>query len=479
VTFDLDARGLSDVVRRAPNPAKVAVVDGPARLTYADLDREASRVATALIAAGAQPGDRVALRVVGSDFVLGYLGALRAGLVAVPVNPAYTSAETDYIVGDSGAKLTLTSQTLAELLADVPAQAADPGLDRAGEDLAVLLYTSGTSGRPKGAMLSVRALTANLAQLAAVEPALLSASDVLLIPVPLAHVFGLNAGLGMALHTGATAVLIDRFNPSDSLTVCAAEGVSAVLGVPLQYASWLAEPGFAAGFERVRMAISGAASLPAALLGAYAERGVVLHDGYGLTEAAPVVAVERSDTPVAGSVGRPLPGVEVELRDAAGEPIDVEDDGDPGRVFLRGANLFSGYWPDGAGGPEADGWFGTGDIALRDADGNLHVIGRTSDLVIVHGFNVYPAEVEAVLRAEAGVAEVAVVGETGERGETVRAYVVALPGVVLDPDALLAAAAKSLARFKLPRAVDIVTALPHTVTGKVMKWRLLDQTDAS
>jgi long-chain acyl-CoA synthetase len=171
-------------------------------------------------------------------------------------------------------------------------------------------------------------------------------------------------------------------------------------------------------------------------------------------------------------VGLPLPGVEVELRDVEGDPVD---DGDPGRIFVRGANLFSGYWPDGADGPDADGWFGTGDIACQDGAGQLCLVGRSAELVIVNGFNVYPAEVEAVLAAQDGVAEVAVVGvDDAVTGEAVHAYVVPAAGVRLDAGDLLSAAAGSLARFKLPKVLEIVPALPHTVTGKIMKWQIAD-----
>jgi long-chain acyl-CoA synthetase len=237
----------------------------------------------------------------------------------------------------------------------------------------------------------------------------------------------------------------------------------------------------AEGFASVRFAMSGSAKLGRGLVDGYAAAGIALHDGYGLTEAAPVVAVNAlgpgRDHPVAGSVGLPLPGVEVELRDPDGDEVD---EGDPGRVFVRGANLFSGYWPDAVDGPDPDGWFGTGDIACADADGQLHLVGRSTDLVIVNGFNVYPAEVEAVLAEAPGVAEVAVVGVPDERtGEAVRAYVVPTPGARLDPEQLLAAAARSLARFKLPDTIDVVPALPHTVTGKIMKWQLERGADAA
>ena len=323
-------------------------------------------------------------------------------------------------------------------------------------------------------MLSARALLANVDQLAAIEPPVLRADDVLFVPLPLCHVFGLNAGLGMALRVGATAVLADRFDPAATLATMAAEKVSAVLGVPGQYAQWLRQPGVADGFASVRFAMSGSATLPAAVVDGYAELGVVLHDGYGLTEAAPVVTINaigaEGRKPTPGSIGSALPGVETQLRDADGEETGPDD---PGRLFVRGANLFSGYWPDGADGPDADGWFGTGDIAVTDDDGELHLVGRSAELVIVNGFNVYPAEVEAVFAAQPGVGEVAVVGVPDEKtGEAVRAYLVPAAHAVLDPDALRTAAARSLAHFKLPRDIEIVSELPRTVTGKIMKWQL-------
>jgi long-chain acyl-CoA synthetase len=219
--------------------------------------------------------------------------------------------------------------------------------------------------------------------------------------------------------------------------------------------------------------MSGSTTLGRAVIDGFFERGVVVHDGYGLTEAAPVVtvnAIGARDRLKPGSIGHSLPGVEVSLRDEEGDDVDL---GDPGRIFIRGRNLFSGYWPDGAGGPDQDGWFGTGDIAVADAMGELHLVGRSTELIIVNGFNVYPAEVEAVLARVPGVAEVAVTGVADRMtGEAVVAYVVPAPGARVDPGRLMAVAASNLARFKLPSRISIVDALPHTVTGKIMKWQL-------
>lgn len=469
---------MSDLLRSNAARRPDAMAMGDDRnpdLTWAELDAAVTRTANALLAAGPRPGDRVTLQLAtGLEFVLVYLGALRAGLVAVPINPAYTATETDQIRADCGAALHVGPAEVMAILEAARAEHAhdaDPRADRSGEDIAVLLYTSGTGGRPKGAMLSVRALLANLDQLASIDPPLLTEDDVLYLPLPLAHVFGLNAGLGMALRTGAAVVLADRFDPRESLAVMARRRVTAVVGVPGQFAEWLRSPDFDSAFGSVRFAMSGSATLAGALVQSYAEHGVALHDGYGLTEAAPVVTVNATaEQHRPGSIGRPLPGIEVQLRDGDGDEVDL---GDPGRITIRGANLFSGYWPDGRDGPDADGWFGTGDVAVADTDGELHLVGRSTELVIVNGFNVYPAEVEAVFARLPGVAEVAVTGEPDERtGEAVVAYVVPVPGTRLDGEQLRGAVADRLARFKVPSRVDVVDALPHTVTGKIMRWQL-------
>lgn len=473
---DNDIAGPSDLVRRAArtDPDATALVDGVDRVSRHRLDREVTAAALGLRAAGLIAGDRVTLQLgTGADFVRLYLGALRAGLIAVPVNPSYTLAEVEHIRTDSAAALHLDPAAARDLLAGA-APGADPALDRTGEQIAALLYTSGTSGRGRGAMLSARALLANLDQVAAIDPPVLTSADVLFVPLPLSHIFGLNAGLGMGLRFGATVVLADRFDAEVTLATMALERVTAVLGVPGQFAAWLAAPSMRAGFGAVQFAMSGSAKLGRGVVEGFAEAGIVVHDGYGLTEAAPVVAINAMGAgraaPTIGSVGLPLPGVEVELRDSGG---DVVADGDPGRLCVRGANLFSGYWPDGAGAPDADGWFATGDIAVADDDGQLRLVGRSSELVIVNGFNVYPAEVEAVLANVEGVAEVAVVGAPdAATGETVHAYVVPVIGAALRPEELLAHAARSLARFKLPTAIEVVASLPHTVTGKIMKWQL-------
>jgi long-chain acyl-CoA synthetase len=507
-------RSFAELLGRAAatHPDRLAVSDGEQSLSWRQLADRVAGLAAALAGTGLAPDDRVALQAAGSvDFVLSYLAALQAGLVVVPVNPGYTLPELEHILADSGARLLITDSVAAVAAAEELAErhaglrvvlaapagtgeldtvaglldsAGDRRLDQTGrtdDELAVLLYTSGTSGRPKGAMLPVRALLANLAQVGRLSPPPVTAADRVFLPLPLFHVYGLNAGLGLALYFGASLTLAGRFDPAGTLRELTAAGPTVVVGAPEQFRLWAElwaeQPEFRAAFAGVRLGLSGSAPLAADLVARYAELGVGLYEGYGLTEAAPVVTLNLTPDPAgtgwlppkAGSVGRPLPGVDVRLVEADG---DLAEPGDLGFIEVRGANLFTGYWPDGAGGPDPDGWFATGDLAVTDDDGDYYLVGRRSDLVLVNGFNVYPAEVEAVLARLPGVREVAVLGLPDGEGEVLVAYLVPEPGTVLDPDGLLAEAGRSLARFKLPRRLIEVDALPHTVTGKVMKWRL-------
>jgi long-chain acyl-CoA synthetase len=500
-----EPRNVADLVRRsaARDGAHPALVSGERRLSWADLDALVDRAAAALRGLGLAEGDRVALQVGNTDdFAAVYFGALRAGLVCVPVNVGYTVPEVRYMLADSGARALVTSTVAtidgrgylpdvrlvvpgriapegADALDDLLTAAADApshpvASDRGGEDLAVLIYTSGTTGRPKGAMLSHRALLANLRQCASLERPPFTEQDVVLLVLPLFHIYGLNPGLGMLAYFGATGVLVDRFEPVESLATMAAERVTTVIGVPPMFLAWVsrADPDLlAAGFAGVRTAISGAAPLTVGAHRLISAAGVTVHEGYGLTETAPAVTstlvrgVSR-----AGSVGWPMPEVEIELRDADGEP--VEDD-DPGEIVVRGPNLFSGYWPDGRGGPDPEGWWPTGDVAYADDDGALHLVDRTKELILVSGFNVYPAEVEAVLDAHPAIVESAVIGVPDElTGEAVKAYAVLAPDAHLTADQLLTYASGSLARFKLPSTVEFVPDLPHSATGKVRKGAL-------
>ncbi len=493
---------VADLVRRAASsaPDRLAVIAGQSRVTWSQLDAEVDRVAAGLTALGLEPGDRVGIALGNTgDFPGAYFGCLRAGLVAVPVNTTYTPPERRHLLSDAGARAVVgpvaEADALLALQAELPALAhvvvaggSDPpagttalpalpagpvpAVTAGGEDLAVVVYTSGTSGRPKGAMLSHRALVANLEMSAAIEPPTVQAGDVVLLVLPLFHIYGLNAGLGMVAFTGATAVLAERFDPVDTVRLLGEHEVSVVVGAPPMYVAWSMLPDVEAAFATVRLAISGAAPLPAAVLSRVLEAtGHHVFEGYGLTETAPVVTTTlMSVAAKADSIGRPVPGVEVRLLDEGGEEVEADD---PGELTVRGANLFSGYWPDGADGPDADGWWRTGDVAYSDGDGDLHLVDRRRELILVSGFNVYPREVEEVLVAHPDIAEAAVIGIPHPyTGESVKALVVPRSGARLSTDGVIAWASKSLARFKCPTAVEVVLELPHSATGKVSKGRL-------
>jgi len=336
----------------------------------------------------------------------------------------------------------------------------------------VLLYTSGTTGQPRGAMLSHRALLANLDQLACINPPVVASDDVVLLVLPLFHVYGLNAGLGMTAFAGATGVLSERFDPVDTLALVRDARVTNIIGAPPMYVAWSMLPDLRQSLTSVRLLVSGAAPLPAAVLSQVVETtGHPVFEGYGLTETAPVLTTTLCSAEAKpGSIGKPIPDIELRLLDDSG---DDADDDDPGEIVVRGANLFSGYWPDGDGGPDANGWFRTGDVAYADADGDLHLVDRIRELILVSGFNVYPREVEDVLATHPDIAEVAVVGVPHPyTGETVRALVVPREGAQVDTDSVIEHAAARLARFKCPTSVEIVQQLPHSATGKVAKGKL-------
>jgi long-chain acyl-CoA synthetase len=482
------AQNLSDLVRDAATatPEKAALLFHGETVTWGELDARVSAAARGLRALGASPGDRVAVHLSNTpDFAVAYFGALRAGCVAMPVNTGYTAEELGHVLSDSGATVVLTSLANAPLVTAptvvVTASAEWRELlsDRTpidsvggGEDLAVLLYTSGTSGRPRGAMLSHRALLANLEQTSHIDPPVVAADDVVLLVLPLFHVFGLNAALGAVARHGATGVLTERFDPVETLELVRRHGITNVVGAPPMYVAWSMLPDVGDAFSSVRLALSGAAPLPPNVLHRVLDvTGHHVFEGYGLTETAPVLTTTlMSEVAKPGSIGRPVPGVELRLVDEKGALVE---EGDPGEVVVRGANLFSGYWPDGQDGPDANGWFATGDVAVQDDDGDLHLVDRRRELILVSGFNVYPREVEEVIAKLEGVEEVAVLGIPHPyTGESVKALVVQSPGAALSADDVIAFAAQRLARFKCPTAVSFVDELPHSATGKVSKGRL-------
>ena len=495
-------RNLAEYVRSsaASRPESPALVVGATRLTWAEVDSAVDAAASAFVAEGLQPGDRVGL-LLGNrpEFVLAYFGALRAGLVAVPLNPGFTAPEISRLMRHAGVRLVVSDRDTTEAvhaaaLTDVvhvvvgpgrpderrfddllaAGRAAGPPAPPSSPDLAVILYTSGTTGEPKGAMLTHAALAASIEQVASLPMSIIEPDDVVLGVLPLAHVYSLNGTLGAVARAGAALVLVDRFDPAATLRLVREHGVTNIPGAPPLWVAWADRPDLREALAGVRMLFSGAASLPASVLEQITTAtGLPLFEGYGLTEAAPGVSSTLvSGHPKPGSVGKPFPGVDIRLVDEDGREVD---EGDPGEIWVRGANLFSGYWPDGAGGPDPDGWYATGDVAYTDDDGDLHLVDRRKELVIVSGFNVYPREIEEVLQEHPGVAEAAVVGVPHpQTGEAVKAFVVARPGSAVDAESVMEHCAGRLARFKRPTIVQVVHELPHSVTGKVAKRRLKD-----
>jgi long-chain acyl-CoA synthetase len=504
----------------AERPEAVALVAGDRRVTWGELEDQVARVATGIGGAGVVAGQRV-LVALGNrvEFVTTYFGALRAQAVCVPVNPTSTAGELARMIADSGARLALGDATTLGAVREAVtlvgrARDGEPGvldpdlvqravatrvvtLDEQPADgelgyddlvareprdvpplpdpekLAALLYTSGTSGRPRAAMLTHRALRANVEQVAAVEPPMMRADDVVLGVLPLFHVYGLNAVLGGVARHGSTLVLTERFEPEATLDLVAAAGCTVIPLAPPVFAHWRSVGRLRERLGSVRLVLSGSAPLAASVIDEFSEAtGIAVHQGYGLTEAAPVVTSTLcSEVLQHASVGAALPGIGLRLIDDLGHPPEGED---PGQIQVRGDNLFSGYWPDGDEGPDAEGWWATGDVGFLDPNGDLFLVDRVKELVIVSGFNVYPIEVEEVIREVDGVAEVAVIGVEDEHtGEAVVAYLRA-PGT--DPDAVEAAVRarceERLAGFKRPSRVEVVDELPLTVTGKVQKGRL-------
>jgi long-chain acyl-CoA synthetase len=491
-------------------PEKPALIFRDRPISYAEVEVRVTGAAAAFGRAGLERGDRVAL-LMGNipEFVYALHGAFRLGAVAVPLNVMLTGEEIAYIVADAGARAAVVEMGhLPTLLAvrdrlpdlesifvvagpPVPTgtisfeqalgEAGELSAVEAGEeDLAVLEYTSGITANPKGAMLTHANLAANLDQMEAVPALKEGESDVALLALPLFHIYALNVILGITLRLGASAVLVphdpgQRLDPGETLDLVERHRVTVLFGAPAMFVAWLR---LADGKERdlssVRIAVSGAAPLPAEVLDGFRERyGVTIWEGYGVTETAPAVTTNAMG-PMAkgGSIGLPLPGLEVRLVDEDGE--DVED-GDPGEIVVRGPNVFRGYWrrPGETGRYLQGGWFRTGDVAYRDEDGYLFLVDRKTDLIIVSGFNVYPREVEDVLAQHPAVAEAAVVGIPDERtGESVKALIVPRPGLQFTAEDLIDHASHSLARFKIPREVETVAGLPRHATGKVLRRAL-------
>lgn len=460
------------LVPGARSSRRCLLLDDGSTWTYADLDDRSAALAGALHRRGVQPEDRVVVQVGKSaDAVALYLACLRRGIVPVPLNTAYTPAEVAGLVDDARPTLVVDDEVLAHLLADD--QPVAELVLRSEDDPAAMLYTSGTTGRSKGAVLSVRNLVSNAHAL--IDAWRFEPDDVLLHVLPVFHVHGLFVALHCALGVGAAVRLRTRFDPEAVLDDLGRSTV--LMGVPTHYHRLLALPGLdERATAGMRLFTSGSAPLAAADHEAFAARtGHRIVERYGMTETMILTSNPYDGDRVAGTVGFPLPGVELRVVDDDGAERAA---GEPGGVEVRGPGVFRGYWdrPDATGAAfRPGGWFRTGDVGQIDEEGRLTLVGRASDLIIAGGYNVHPKEVEQVLDALPEVAESAVVGvPDADLGEQVVAVVVAAPGSVVDPDAVIGACG-DLARFKRPRRVVVVDELPRNAMGKVQKAALRSQ----
>lgn len=482
----------------------LAVISRGKRTTYGELRDQVGHLRGGLTGLGLDPGDRVGIICANNwYFVVSYLSVLGAGLVAVPLNPLSPPRELEHELADIGARVVIVGpsggQTVSRLdrshcpvlenvvaprrddapdaiaLEDLLESAPAPVVERDDDDLAVLIFTSGTAGSPKAAMLTHGNLSANLEQMLA-DDSETSVDDVALGVLPPFHIFGLNVVLGGAFTVGSSVVLIERFDPTSALEAIEKHGVTTIAGVPTMWSAWvnLAGRGRSQAMATVRLATSGAARLPTEVAERVQERfGLTLLEGYGLTEASPVVTTTMGFDPKPGSIGVPVPDAEVRLVDADGGDVLI---GDAGELWVRGPNVFHGYWND----PDAtraaltdDGWLRTGDMAVVDDDGYLFLVDRAKDLIIVSGFNVFPAEVEEVLLEHPSVEACAVVGVAHPHtGEAVKAFVVVADGRSVEEDELIHFTAERLARYKCPEKVMFVDQLPLGLAGKVLRRAL-------
>jgi malonyl-CoA/methylmalonyl-CoA synthetase len=476
VTAPAHEATLHDVIASVRAAAPVPFLlspDGHVILTYADAAAQSARLAHVMIRRGANSGDRVAVQVQKSPAaVVAYLACIRAGLVLLPMNTAYTPAEVAYLVADAQPRLVLDDSTLHDVMAEAAGLPAGcesfTGARVTAGDLAAILYTSGTTGRPKGAMLSHGNLASNAVALHQLWG--FSASDVLLHALPIFHTHGLFVAINCALLSGIPMVFMERFD-ADTV-VRALPRCTVMMGVPTFYTRLLQSPEFDASCcGSMRLFISGSAPLLATTHDEFAQRtGHAILERYGMTETSMLTSNPLHGERRPGSVGHPLPDVDVRV---AADDGTVCPAGVVGGVEVRGPNVFGGYWArPGLAVTEftADGFFRTGDLGHFDADGYLHIVGRSKDLIISGGLNIYPKEIEAVLDDLDGVAESAVIGISDpDFGEAVVAVVVAEPGCVIDAEALRAACRERLAGFKVPRTVHVVDDLPRNAMGKVQK----------
>ncbi|MBP1162894.1 long-chain fatty acid--CoA ligase [Rhodococcus sp. PvR099] len=509
---------LEDSARRYPD--RDAIVHGERRFTYAQVDAASNQVANLLVSRGIQPGDKVALSLPNVPwFPILYYGILKAGAVVVPLNVLLKGREIAYHLADSDAKayfcfegtsdlpiaefaregyewtptcedlfvisaddvpVTGGSTTLAQALADQPTTFASSL--REATDTAVILYTSGTTGRPKGAELTHSNMVLNALASNRLFDSQPSRHDTHLTALPLFHTFGQTVNMNAAFSVAATLILLPRFDAKSALQIMNEQTVTVFAGVPTMYWGLLDILGTlddGTDVERIaqnlRKAISGGASMPVEILKQFNERfGVQILEGYGLSETSPLAVFSDSERDArSGSIGTPIWGVQVRLIDTDWNVLTGADV--VGEVAIRGHNVMKGYYNRPAATEEVmrDGWFRSGDLARRDEDGFYYIVDRAKDMIVRGGFNVYPREIEEVLMAHEAVSLAAVVGVPHEsHGEEVKAFIILDKDADISEGQLIDWTKTQMAAYKYPRQIQFVTSLPMTATGKILKRSL-------
>ena len=476
----------------AADAAHPALRMDDAVLNYGEFRDAALRVAASLQARGIEPGDRVGLVLPNVlSFPVTFYGALLAGAAVVPMNPLLKAREVEYYLRDSGARLVVALEPSAgpaveaagtvgiEAVTVGPAQpdalmgdaALDAAVQRAGDDLAVILYTSGTTGQPKGAELTHANLAGN-ARTTAETLLENSTADVIMGCLPLFHVFGLTCGLNAAVLRGSLLTLIPRFEGGKALSVIERDKVTIFEGVPTMFAAMLHSPDAGShDVSSLRLCVSGGSAMPVEVMRSFEETfGCIVLEGYGLSETSPVASFNHPHAErKPGSIGTPIRGVEVRLLDDHGTDVPA---GEVGEISIRGENVMRGYWqrPEETAKSIPDGWFRTGDLARQDEDGYIFIVDRKKEMIIRGGYNVYPREIEEALYQHPAVAEVACVGIAHpDLGEEVGAAVALKPGATAEVDELREFAKARVAAYKYPRHVWLVDALPKGPTGKILR----------
>jgi long-chain acyl-CoA synthetase len=482
---------LTESAERTPEAPAIRL--GELELSYGELDRRSAQLATLLRDTGVRPGDRVGVMLPNvPEFPIAYYGVLRAGGTVVPMNVLLKQREIAFYLEDSGAKLLLAWHGFVEEARDGAAEAGaelievepdsfaatlaerEPATGLAeitGDDTAVILYTSGTTGKPKGAELTHLNLFRN-ADVSSRTTSEISQGDVVLGALPLFHSFGQTVSMNASLKVGACLTLVPRFDPGEALATMQRDGVTHFYGVPTMYGALLHHPERESfDTSSLRICITGGASMPVEVLRGFEEAfGAKVMEGYGLSETSPVACSNHPDRErKAGSIGTPIEGVEMRVVDENDEPVAQ---GEVGEIVIRGHNIMKGYWqrPEATAEAMRGGWFHSGDMARTDEDGYFYIVDRKKDLIIRGGYNVYPREVEEVLYEHPKIREAAVVGVPhDEWGEEIGAAVVLHESEELVPEEVSAYVKERIAAYKYPRLVWFLDELPKGPTGKILK----------